>query len=107
MDTEASAARMALKDWKETRGFAWSWLAMKSGVSYPRLLNWSRGCSPLNRDDFDRIAAILGITPDQITDAAPPESTEAPAIVPQEPQASTEMASEGRHGERRHAHDVA
>lgn len=84
MQTEMSATAMRLRDWKEARGFSWTWLATRCGITYPRILQASKGRGCLSCDEISRIAAALGITPDQIADTAPTGSTPPQAIEPEQ-----------------------
>lgn len=93
-----------LREWRDEQGRTWTWLAGRAGVSYPAFMFYLR-TSRWPGAAVSRIAEALGITPDQIADTAPPESTEAPAQ-PSEPRASADVVSERRGGKRRAA-DVA
>ena len=75
MQTETSATAMRLRDWKAARGFSWTWLATRSGITYPRILYAGKGRGCLSSDEISRIAAALGIRPEQIAHTAPSGST--------------------------------
>lgn len=72
-----------LREWRDEQGRTWVWCARQAGLSYPSFIrNLRDGRFP--KWALARLAAALGITPDQIADTAPTGSTPPQAIEPEQ-----------------------